>query len=56
MEYFKRIMGPISPSDRTEAIQPEHVRRAAMNEYADIQIFKLKFLIGLLAIIALTKL
>jgi hypothetical protein len=36
-------------------IQPEHIRRAWANKYADLQIFKLKVLIGLLVLIWLLK-
>lgn len=34
-------------------IQPEHIRRRAMNEYADLQKFKLKVAIVLWIILAL---
>jgi len=55
MTYFKKIMGPIDPSHRSGTIQPEHIRRAAMNEYAELQIFKLKFLIVLVAFVILLR-
>jgi len=55
MKYFNKIMGPADPADQTGTIQPEHVRRAAMNEYAELQIFKLKFLLVLIAVVALLR-
>jgi hypothetical protein len=53
--YFNRIMAPLARSDRAAAIRPEHERRAAMNEYADLQKFKLKFLILVGALVLLAR-
>lgn len=36
-------------------IQPEHIRRAWVNKHAELQIFKLKVLIGLLIFVWLVK-
>jgi hypothetical protein len=53
--YFKRIMAPLTRCDRAAVIHPEHERRAAMNEYADLQKFKLKFVIALGALVLLAR-
>jgi hypothetical protein len=55
LKYFTRIMGPRAADEAATGLQPERERRAAMNEYAQLQIFKLKVVVVLIVLVIALK-